>query len=48
VVLLDANEVDTANFFSKKLNGKIGMICLIGYVIKKIGRDLELLYIDPI
>jgi hypothetical protein len=34
--------------FSKKLNGKIGMICLIGYVVKQIGRDLQLLHIDPI
>jgi len=38
VVPLDANEVDTTHFFPKMLKGKIMMICLIGYVVKKIGR----------
>ena len=33
VVPLDANEVDTTHFFSKKFNGNIGMICLIGYAM---------------
>jgi len=47
VVPLDANEVDTTHFFPKKLNGRIGMICLIGYAAKQIRRDLQLLYIDP-
>jgi len=48
VVPLDANEVDTAKFFPKKFNGKIGMTCLIGHVIKPIRRNLQLLYKDPI
>jgi hypothetical protein len=42
VVPLDANEVDTAKFFPKKLNGKIGMTCLIGNFVKQIRRDLQL------
>jgi len=45
---LDANEVDTAQFFLKKLNGKIGLICLIGYDVKQIRWDLQLLYVNPI
>ncbi|KEH34888.1 hypothetical protein MTR_3g074010 [Medicago truncatula] len=48
VVPLDANEVDTAHFFPKKLNGKIWMSCLIGYVVKQIGKNFQLLYEDPI
>ena len=37
------------NFFLlKKLNGKIGMTCLIGYIVKQIKWDLKLLYVDPI
>jgi hypothetical protein len=42
VVQLDANEVGTTNFFPKKLNGKIGMSCLIGYVVKQIRWDFQL------
>jgi len=48
VVPFDANEVETAQYFQAKLNGKIMITCLIGYVIKQIGRDLQLLYVDPI
>jgi len=48
VVPLDTNEVDTAQFFLKKLNGKIRMTCLVGYVVKQIRRDLKLLHVDPI
>jgi len=33
---LDANEVDTTLFFPNKLNEKIRIICLIGYIIKQI------------
>jgi len=42
VLPLHANKVDTAKFFSTRLSGKIGMTCLIGYVVKQIRRDLQL------
>jgi hypothetical protein len=48
IVPLDANEVDTTHFFPKYLNGKIRMICLIGYIVKQIGWDLIFLFIYPI
>ena len=36
------------NFFQAKLNGKIRMTCLIGYIVKQIWQDIGLLYVDPI
>jgi len=35
-------------FLPTTLNGKIGMTCLIGYVVKKIRRDLQLLHQDQV
>jgi len=48
VLPLHANEVDTNRFFSRTLNRKIGMTCLIRYVVKQIRRDLQLLHKDQV
>jgi len=48
VLPLHANEVDTTRFFSTTLNGKIGMTCLIGDIVKQIRRDLQLLHKDQV
>jgi len=48
VLPLHANKVDTAKFFPATLNGKIGMTCLIGYVVKQISRDLKFLHKDQV
>ncbi|AES79250.2 FAR1 DNA-binding domain protein [Medicago truncatula] len=39
ILPLHANEVDTARFFPTTLNEKIGMTCLIGYIVKKISSQ---------
>lgn len=40
VLRLDDNEVNTVSFFSQMIDGKIEMICLVGFVAKWQGRDL--------
>lgn len=47
VLRLHDNEVNIVSFFfSQMIDGKIEMICLVGFVAKRQGRDLLYLWIN--